>query len=139
MYRYPVAVEEGDKDTAYGVVVVDIPGCYSAGDTLDEALENAIDAVELHLEGLAEEGQAPPAPSSVKEWVHHQDYKGSIWAVVSVDETPFLGKSEKINVTLPTLVTRKIDEFTKTHKGFKNRSQFLQIAARRLLEEAEAV
>jgi HicB_like antitoxin of bacterial toxin-antitoxin system len=39
--RYPIAVETGDAKHAYGVVVPDLPGCFSAGDTLDEALTNS--------------------------------------------------------------------------------------------------
>ena len=39
--RYPIAIETGDSKHAYGVVVPDLPGCFSAGDTLDEALTNA--------------------------------------------------------------------------------------------------
>jgi hypothetical protein len=35
--RYPVAIEQGTDDTAFGVVVPDLPGCFSAGDTLDGA------------------------------------------------------------------------------------------------------
>ena len=38
--RYPIAIEVGDKKHAYGVVVPDLPGCFSAGDTLEEALSN---------------------------------------------------------------------------------------------------
>jgi predicted RNase H-like HicB family nuclease len=39
--QYPIAIETGDEKHAYGVVVPDLPGCFSAGDTLDEALTNA--------------------------------------------------------------------------------------------------
>ena len=39
--RYPIAIETGDAKHAYGVVVPDLPGCFSAGDTLDEALANS--------------------------------------------------------------------------------------------------
>jgi predicted RNase H-like HicB family nuclease len=39
--RYPIAIETGDAEHAYGVVVPDLPGCFSAGDTLDEALANS--------------------------------------------------------------------------------------------------
>jgi len=38
---YPIAIEPGDDTHAFGVVVPDLPGCFSAGDTLDEAMENA--------------------------------------------------------------------------------------------------
>jgi len=35
--RYPIAIEAGDDLKAFGVVVPDLPGCFSAGDTLDDA------------------------------------------------------------------------------------------------------
>ena len=39
--RYPIVIETGDAKHAFGVVVPDLPGCFSAGDTLDDALTNA--------------------------------------------------------------------------------------------------
>jgi len=36
--NYPIAIEPGDKRHAFGVTVPDLPGCFSAGDTLDEAM-----------------------------------------------------------------------------------------------------
>jgi predicted RNase H-like HicB family nuclease len=45
--RYPIAIETGDEKHAYGVVVPDLPGCFSAGDNLDEALTNARAAILL--------------------------------------------------------------------------------------------
>jgi len=65
--RYPIAIESGDSKHAYGVVVPDLPGCFSAGDSLDEALTNAREAILLHLEGLLDDGQPfqsrPPSSS----------------------------------------------------------------------------
>ena len=43
--RYPIAIETGDDSHAFGVVVPDLPGCFSAGDTLDEAIDNAKEAI----------------------------------------------------------------------------------------------
>ncbi len=48
--RYPIAIESGDETHAFGVVVPDLPGCFSAGDTLDEAIQMAKEAIELWLE-----------------------------------------------------------------------------------------
>jgi len=45
--RYPVVIEPGDEGHAFGVVVPDLPGCFSAGDTLDEALANVEEAILL--------------------------------------------------------------------------------------------
>jgi hypothetical protein len=37
--RYPIAIETGDAKHTYGVVVPDLPGCFSAGDTLADSLQ----------------------------------------------------------------------------------------------------
>lgn len=47
--RYPIAIEPGDETHAFGVIVPDLPGCYSAGDTLEEAHANAKESAELWL------------------------------------------------------------------------------------------
>lgn len=138
MYHYPIAIESGDDQHAYGVEVPDIPGCFSAGDTFDEALSNALEAISLHLEGLAEEGELPPVPSQPSAYIRDPQYAGYLWGVVGIDETPYLGKSEKLNVTLPQLLTKQIDEITKTHPDYKNRSYFLQVAARNLISQVAA-
>ena len=67
-------------DTAYGAVVPDLPGCFSAGDTYDEALSNARDAIELHVEYLPDSGQAVPPPSTIDVLVAHENDRGWIWA-----------------------------------------------------------
>ena len=50
--RYPIAIEPGDEAQAFGVVVPDLPGCFSAGDTLDEALSNAEEAVVAWIDAM---------------------------------------------------------------------------------------
>ena len=54
--RYPIAIEPGTDHTAFGVVVPDLPGCFSAGDTLDEALDNAEVAATLWIDAALELG-----------------------------------------------------------------------------------
>lgn len=49
--RYPVIIHK-DPQSDYGVSVTDLPGCFSAGETLDEALTQVVEAIECHLEGL---------------------------------------------------------------------------------------
>lgn len=49
---YPIAVELGHNDSSYGVIVPDILGCYSAGDSLEDAIENTQEAITVHLETL---------------------------------------------------------------------------------------
>ncbi|GGC78620.1 hypothetical protein GCM10011382_05800 [Vreelandella lutescens] len=57
------------------------------------------------------------------------DFTGWIWAVVDIDVTPYLGKSHKINVTLPDLLVKQIDDFVARHPGDKTRSGFLSRVA----------
>ena len=63
---YPIAIEPGDETHAFGVIVPDIPGCFSAGDTLEEAYINAKEAIAGHLELLVEMGEEVPLPTSME-------------------------------------------------------------------------
>ncbi|MBI4205453.1 MAG: type II toxin-antitoxin system HicB family antitoxin [Betaproteobacteria bacterium] len=65
--RYLVVVEQGP--TSFGAYVPDLPGCVAAGETKEEALALIREAIELHLEGLKDEGQPIPRPSSSSEIV----------------------------------------------------------------------
>ena len=65
--RYLVVVEKGP--TSYGAYVPDLPGCVAAGETQDEVLSLIREAIELHLEGLKDEGQSVPTPSSTSALV----------------------------------------------------------------------
>jgi predicted RNase H-like HicB family nuclease len=45
--------------------VPDLPGCITTGKTLEEIAHNIREAIELHLEGMAEDGEAIPEPSTL--------------------------------------------------------------------------
>lgn len=87
---YPIAVEKGSKTKAFGVIVPDIQGCFSAGDTFEEALENAKEAISGHLEILAKDGADIPLASKVSNYSDNEDFKGFIWAVVDIDVSYYL-------------------------------------------------
>jgi len=65
MTHYVAIVEDPGPDQAVGLWFPDLPGCFSAGDTVDDALLNASEAVALYAVSLAKEGKALPAPRSV--------------------------------------------------------------------------
>lgn len=131
---YPIGIEMGDETHAYGVVVPDVPGCFSAGDTLEEAFINAKEAIAFHIEGMLEDGEEIPQPTSLQEHVKNPEYEGFTFSFVDVDLTHLMGKAEKINVTLPSLLIKRIDSFVATHPEYKNRSNFLaQVATNKLL------
>jgi predicted RNase H-like HicB family nuclease len=66
MTHYVAIVEEGPGH-AIGVWFPDLPGCVSAGDTLDEAMLNAQEVLELWAEWMLENGQKIPSPRSLTE------------------------------------------------------------------------
>ena len=126
---FPIAIEPGDEKHAFGVVVPDIPGCFSAGDTLDEAIMQAHEAIEFHLAGLAEDGVEIPVAQTVAHHHANPEFAGWIWAVVDIDVTAYMGKTEKINVTLPSSLIRRIDAIVAAHPEYKSRSGFLAQSA----------
>jgi predicted RNase H-like HicB family nuclease len=69
MTHYVAIIEDAGPDQAVGVWFPDLPGCFSAGDTLDEAMANALEALALWIESMATDGKAIPrarAPSELK-------------------------------------------------------------------------
>jgi len=125
--KYPIAIHK-DEDSCYGVTVPDIPGCFSAGDTIDKAVINANNAITEHLETLADEGIFAPMASAVEDLIDNPDYHGATWFITDVDVSAFLGKTEKRTVSLPVLVCRRIDALV-ARKVVKSRSSFLANSA----------
>lgn len=108
--RYPIAIETGDETHAYGVVVPDLPGCFSAGDTLDEAIVSAKEAIELWMETVMADGEPIPAPLPIAKHQANPELAGWIWAVVEVDVSKLSGKAKRVNITLPERVLASIDQ-----------------------------
>jgi predicted RNase H-like HicB family nuclease len=125
--RYPIAIETGDADHAYGVVVPDLPGCFSAGDTLDEALTNAQEAILLHIEGLLDDGEPVPKASEIDRLRRKREFRNWTWAIVDVDMSQLGDRAARINVTLPQRILRAIDAHARRHG--ETRSGFLARAA----------
>jgi predicted RNase H-like HicB family nuclease len=108
--RYPIAIEPGDDTHAFGVVVPDLPGCFSAGDTLDETLSNAEEAVVAWIDMMLDHDQPIPQPSSIDSLrSEHPEFVNWIWAVVSVDPARLDDKIERVNITLPRRVLARLD------------------------------
>ena len=61
-----IALVHKDKDTSYGVSFPDVPGCISAGDTFEEAIANAAEALAGHFAMLRADGDRIPRPRSIE-------------------------------------------------------------------------
>jgi len=108
--RYPIVIHK-DKNSDYGVTVPDLPGCFSAGSTMDEALTMAKEAVELHLEGLGEENLPIPDPTPIERHKRNPDFSGGVWAIIEVSPADLRTKAKRVNITVPERVLESIDRF----------------------------
>ncbi len=125
--RFPVVLHT-DDGVRYGVTVPDLPGCFSAGNSFEDALDSVVEAIDLHLEGLAEGGAELPFPCPIAHHQKNPDYANGIWALVDVNVAKYDGRTEKINITMPRRLLAKIDEYATRHH--QTRSGFLAEAAR---------
>jgi len=108
--RYPIIIHK-DADSDYGVTVPDLPGCFSAGDSFDEALVMAKEAIECHIEGLMNDGETLPLPKRIEAHQANRAFKGGVWALVEIDISKLSGNSKRVNITLPERILSKVDGF----------------------------
>lgn len=83
--HYPIAIEIATAEAAYSIVVPDLPGCFSAGDTLDEALTGAEEAAAAWIDAMHDAGGAIPAASSIEAITAEPDFVGWAFGVIAVD------------------------------------------------------
>ena len=121
--KYPVLIEVGNEETAYGVVFPDLPGCFSAGDTFEEALDNAKEAAELWLEEQIDSGEPIPKPRDMEKVVKENEFDKWVIGFVDIDIVQLSDKTERINITLPRKVLRKLD--AKASKAGISRSGYI--------------
>ena len=122
--RYPVVIEEGNETTAFGVIVPDLPGCFSAGDTLDEAMANVEEAAAAWIDAALDAGQAVPPPSPLEDIKSRSEYRGWTFAVVNIDPAAFDDSTTRINVSLPVRVLKRLDAKVRD-SGEKDRSSYI--------------
>jgi len=130
-----------DKKSNYQVSVPDLPGCAITEKTIDLGMEEITKSIKSHLAILAEYGEKVPNAKGLES--HRQNYilenphtfSQAFWAIVSIDITPYLGKSHKINVTLPELLIAQIDDKVSKSSEYKTRSGFIASACITELEK----
>lgn len=120
--RYPVVIHK-DPGSAYGITIPDLPGTFTAGDTLEEALSNVQEAVECGYDGENE----IPAPRSIDDHLANPDYAGGVFAYAEVDLSRLKGAVVRVNITLPQ---RDLDLIDRAARALgTSRSSFLRDAA----------
>lgn len=127
-----IAVIHKDSDSDYSVSFPDIPGCITAGKTIDEAKNMAQEALELHIEGLLEDKEILPKESSLEKITNDPQYKSASAFFVSSAHDVKKHKV-KFNATMDEILLQKLDIVAK--QVGKSRSEFLSDGARILIKE----
>ena len=120
-----------DADSDFGVSFPDFPGVITAGTDLNDARAMAEEALSFHIEGLVEDGEAVPEPSTLDAVMADPANRDGVAILVSVKTEA--KKAVRVNVTLPEDVLKQIDAFAEAH-GY-TRSGFLAKAAKQVIDD----
>lgn len=116
-------IEAGGENTAWSVVVPDLPGCFSAGDSLDEAMKAAEEAAAAWIDAALDDGRAIPCPSTVQEALTKGDFGGWMIAIVDIDPALLDDTVERVNITLPKRILARLD--AKAKEAGESRSGYV--------------
>lgn len=120
---YYIGIVHKDPDSSYGIAFPDLPGCFSAGEDLVELERNAIEAIELYLDG--EDVARFPARDMNEIGKEAADDQGN-YTLMAV---PFIrsgGKTVRVNISLDQRTLAAIDDAAERRK--LSRSAFLASA-----------
>ncbi len=124
-----------DNDSDFGVTIPDLPGCFSAGTSIEDALQQIKEAVECHLEGLLLDDEAIPAPTQdYTVLAESEEYKDGIWHLIEIDLNKLDTRTKRVNITIPERLLTKMDRYVKEHR-LDSRSGFIAQAAETFISQ----
>jgi predicted RNase H-like HicB family nuclease len=115
------------RKSDYGLSFPDFPGCLTAGRTLEEARRMAAEALALHVEGLLEDGETLPEPSTLDGLVRDPALKDAVAFLVPLDDNA--GKAMRINITARQKQIEEIDRRAQA-AGLSRSAYIVQAALR---------
>jgi predicted RNase H-like HicB family nuclease len=128
-----IAFLHKDRKSDYGVSFPDFPGCVTAGKTFEEAHRNAVEALTLHVDGMREDREAIPKPSTLEHLEKHPDRVGATLFLVDV---PIESRIVRINITARQSQIERIDQLAEsigmTRSAYLVRSGLKEPRRRRL-------
>ena len=107
--NYPIVIHK-DPDTDYCVTVPDLPGCITAGDTSDDAQNQALEAIQCHIEGMLLDGEPIPEAKDIAFHQNNPEYSDGTWKSVSIN----LPDISEIQVRQPGRIQRFFQWFNRT-------------------------
>jgi predicted RNase H-like HicB family nuclease len=121
-----IAYLHKDKGSDYGVSFPDFPGCITAGRTLEEARELAVEALTLHMAGMVEDGDALPEPSTLDQLAKDPAMRGAVAFLVSAEAPE---KTVRVNITARESQIEAIDRLARK-AGMTRSAYMVQSAVR---------
>ena len=111
--KYFVAIEPKDENNSdYGALIPDFPGCTAQANTLVKTIADIAEAAEEWIKAAYKNGIDIPEPSDLESLrEQNDDLLNWIWCLVDVDTSKYVDKAERINITLPTKVLRRLDRY----------------------------
>lgn len=125
-----IAYLHKDRTSDYGVSFPDFPGCVSAGRTLEEARQMAVEALGFHVAGMRNDGEVIPRPSTLDELAGDPAMKGAVAILIPLLETE---KTVRVNITARESQLEQIDRLAK--KAGLSRSAYIVQSAMQGLAE----
>jgi predicted RNase H-like HicB family nuclease len=124
---YPALVDK-DADSDFGVSFPDFPGCVSAGETLEDALLGAQEALSGHVALMVADGDALPRPISLEKVAGEKEP-----STVAITLVPVVlpGRARRVNVTLDEALLEEIDQISDNRSGFLAEAARAELARRR--------
>jgi predicted RNase H-like HicB family nuclease len=124
---YPALVDK-DEDSDFGVSFPDFPGCVSAGESIEDALLGAQEALAGHAALMLADGDLMPAPSPLGEVAGAKEP-----STVAVTLIPLVlpGRARRVNVTLDETLLEEIDQISNNRSGFLAEAARAELARRR--------
>jgi predicted RNase H-like HicB family nuclease len=127
---YPALLHHHAADADYGVTFPNFPGCVSCGDTQQEAIEMAHEALQLHVKGMTEDGETLPEPYPVDGIPEDPELQTDIVAVALIGAV-IPRPPKRVNISMDEALLEEIDRGAYAYG--MSRSSFLAEASRRLL------
>jgi predicted RNase H-like HicB family nuclease len=112
--KYPIVIHK-DENSDFGVTFPDLPGCFSVGASIEEAIASSHEAAECHIEGMLLDSEPIPVASAIENYKDNPDYKDGLWALVDIDISKLSLKAKRINITLPERLLSTVDHYARNH------------------------
>ena len=107
--HYPIVIHK-DSDSDYCVTVPDLSGCITAGNTLEDAQDQAAEAIQCHVEGMLLDGEPVPEAKEIAFHQDNPDYADGVWKSITI----VLPDISEIRVSRPGRIRKFFQWFSQT-------------------------